>query len=275
LIVLRTIAEVREFRKDAGKVGFVPTMGALHAGHIHLMYEAVKDCDVAMGSIFVNPLQFGENEDLSVYPRREAEDLALAEEVGVVAMFCPSAEEMVGSNQTTVSVAGVSDLFEGEKRPGHFDGVATIVARLFGIILPDVAYFGLKDLQQCAVIRQMVTDLCLPVTLQFVETVREASGLALSSRNGYFSDSDRVRAAGLNKILRLKAQQILLDDLSIESILTDGIAELRAMNFDVEYLELVDPTTMKPVRFVDARLRLIVAAKFCGVRLIDNIALNA
>ncbi len=277
MIVLRTIEEVKDFRKDKGTVGFVPTMGALHRGHIHLMSEAARECEVAMGSIFVNPLQFGANEDLSVYPRREAEDLAMAESVGVVAMFCPSVDEMVGSNQTTVKVSGVSDLFEGEKRPGHFDGVATIVARLFGIVLPDVAYFGLKDLQQCAVIKQMVSDLCLPVELRFIETIREDSGLALSSRNGYLSEDERKRAAGLNHILRNVAQKIItvdsMFDSSIESILAEGIVQLRAMEFDVEYLELVDSSTMKPVRGVAKDYRLIVASRFCGVRLIDNIAL--
>jgi len=275
LNVLRTIGEVREYRQGVGRVGFVPTMGALHAGHLHLMSEAVKDCDVAMGSIFVNPLQFGANEDLSVYPRREAEDLAMAEGVGVAAMFCPGVEEMVGSNLTTVSVREVSDLFEGEKRPGHFDGVATIVARLFGIVLPDVAYFGMKDLQQCAVIDQMVRDLCLPVELQFLETVRESSGLALSSRNAYFSEAERGDAAYLNEELRSIAQKIIIVESDVESILADGISRLRSRNFDVEYLELVNSSTMKPVRLAGKDARLIVAARFCGVRLIDNISIFA
>ncbi|MFM9873303.1 MAG: pantoate--beta-alanine ligase [Fimbriimonadaceae bacterium] len=275
MIVLRTIAEVKEFRKGVGSVGFVPTMGALHAGHLILMSEAVASCDVAIGSIFVNPLQFGPNEDLSKYPRQEETDIAMAAGAGVAAMFCPLAEEMVGSNLTTVSVRGVSDLFEGEKRPGHFDGVATIVARLFGIVEPDVAFFGLKDLQQCAVIAQMVRDLCLPVSLSFLETVREPSGLALSSRNAYFSDSERVEAAKLNSLLRKTSQRILESGEDIGEVLNKSTSEMKSFGFEVEYLELVDPHSMKPVRNIEKGFRIIIAARFCGVRLIDNILLDA
>lgn len=247
-------------------------MGALHAGHLHLMSEAVSCCDCAMGSIFVNPLQFGASEDLLKYPRQEEQDLAMAEGIGVSAMFCPGVEEMVGSNETTVSVRGVSDLFEGERRPGHFEGVATIVARLFGIVEPDVAFFGLKDLQQCAVIEQMVQDLCLPVKLKFVETVREASGLALSSRNAYFSDSDRTEAAKLHTILQEIARKIRVIDSEVGENLQYGIEKLGSFGFEVEYLELVNRGTMRPDYEVCAKSRLIVAARFCGVRLIDNIS---
>lgn len=273
--VLRTVHEVREFRSSVSRVGFVPTMGALHAGHLHLMKLAASENDVAMGSIFVNPLQFGANEDLSKYPRQELEDIEKADAVGVQAMFCPSVEEMVGENATTVSVRGVADMFEGEKRPGHFDGVATIVAQLFGIVQPDRAYFGLKDLQQCAVVRQMVRDLCMPVELRFIETIREESGLALSSRNEYFTPEERYRAAYLSKTLRESSHEIISCPSEINRVISEATQKLASANFDVEYLEMVDPDKMVPVRDFENDRRLIVAARFYGVRLIDNLSINS
>lgn len=270
--VLRTIEEVREFRGTVGEVGFVPTMGALHAGHLHLMKEAVAENEVAIASIFVNPLQFGVNEDLSKYPRQESIDLEKAESVGVSVMFCPDAEEMVGGNATAVSVRGVSDLFEGEKRPGHFDGVATIVAQLFGIVQPNRAYFGLKDLQQCAVVRQMVRDLSMPIVLRLIETVREDNGLAMSSRNEYFSVEDRQRASLIYEMLRKTAHDITSGNMAVEVGLKGGKEQLLNAYFDVEYFELVDPLLMLPVREVAEDSRLIIAARFCGVRLIDNLS---
>lgn len=272
MIVLRTIEEVRAFRKGYGSVGFVPTMGALHAGHLKLMEYAVAENEVGIGSIFVNPLQFGVGEDLGNYPRRESEDIALAEGVGMAAVFCPSVDEMLWRNATRVTVSGVSDLFEGECRPGHFEGVATIVAQLFGIVEPTRAYFGWKDLQQCAVIRQMVGDLCLDIELRFIETVREANGLALSSRNGYFSDKDRAWAAHLNRICREVGARIVGGELGVAMSLAAGVTDLESHGFTVEYLEVVDFRTMRAVRDVDIYSRIVVAVQFAGVRLIDNIA---
>ncbi|QYK53329.1 MAG: pantoate--beta-alanine ligase [Fimbriimonadaceae bacterium] len=287
--VIRTIAEFRSQRESFGKLGFVPTMGALHQGHLSLMEQSAKENDTSAISIFVNPLQFGPNEDLSKYPRQESEDLEMASSVGVQVAFCPSVEEMLGRNATSVTVTGVSDLFEGEKRPGHFTGVATIVAQLFGIVQPNVAYFGLKDLQQCAVIRQMVDDLCIPVGLKFCETVREPSGLAMSSRNKYFSAGEFERASNLNRVIVACANEIAKDFKNKKSALNRALNELSNLEFEVQYLELVNSLTMQPVteqelgQILSQRLsqvggtsnpyRIIVAAQFCGVRLIDNVSL--
>jgi len=289
LNVIRKIAEFRNQRDSFGKLGFVPTMGALHQGHLNLMEQSSAENDTSAISIFVNPLQFGPNEDLSKYPRQEADDLEMARSVGVQVAFCPSVEEMLGRNATTVTVSGVSDLFEGEKRPGHFTGVATIVSQLFGIVQPNVAYFGLKDLQQCAVIRQMVNDLCIPVRLKFCETVREPSGLAMSSRNRYFSPEQFERAADLNRIIVARAKAIFSDFGRRNHELTDATTELSKLGFEVQYLELVNSLTMQPasdqelgqvlgqkLSQLDATenpYRIVVAAQFCGVRLIDNIPL--
>ncbi|MBS1712470.1 MAG: pantoate--beta-alanine ligase [Armatimonadetes bacterium] len=271
--VLRTIAEFRAYRSSVGEVGFVPTMGALHAGHHALMVAASSENEVGVGSIFVNPLQFGPNEDLEKYPRNEAADLDVAESAGIAAMFCPDPAEMVHGLSTKVTVSGVSDQYEGQLRPGHFDGVATIVARLFGIVLPTRAYFGLKDLQQCAVVRTMVRDLCLPVDIRLLETVRELSGLALSSRNAYFSPEDREAAAQLPMVLKNVAGAISEEGGDIAESISTGMAELATLGFSVDYLELVDPLTMVPTRKIGEDSRLIVAARFKGVRLIDNIAI--
>lgn len=285
--VIRTISEFRSHRESFGKLGFVPTMGALHQGHLSLMEQSAKENDTAAISIFVNPLQFGPNEDLSKYPRQEAEDLEMASSVGVQVAFCPSVEEMLGRNTTSVTVTGVSDLFEGEKRPGHFTGVATIVAQLFGIVQPKVAYFGLKDLQQCAVIRQMVDDLCIPVELKFCETVREPSGLAMSSRNKYFSPDQFERASNLNRVIVDCANEIAKDFVNRKSAIESAINELANLEFEVQYLEFVNSLTMQPLadqevgQMLSQKLgqmekesnpyRIIVAAQFCGVRLIDNV----
>lgn len=251
----------------------MPTMGALHAGHHSLMVAASSENEVGVGSIFVNPLQFGPAEDLEKYPRNEAADLEVAESAGITAMFCPDPAEMVQGLSTKVAVSGVSDQFEGQLRPGHFDGVATIVARLFGIVLPTRAYFGLKDLQQCAVVRTMVRDLCLPVDIRLLETVREPSGLALSSRNAYFSPEDREAAAQLPMVLKNVAGAITDGSGDIAKSISIGMAELAYLGFAVDYLELVDPLTMVPVRKIGEDSRLIVAARFKGVRLIDNISI--
>lgn len=289
MTVIRTIAEFRNQRESFGKLGFVPTMGALHEGHLKLMEQSSAENDTSAISIFVNPLQFGPNEDLSKYPRQEADDLEMASSVGVQVAFCPSVEEMLGRKATTVTVTGVSDLFEGEKRPGHFAGVATIVSQLFGIVQPNVAYFGLKDLQQCVVIRQMVSDLCIPVELQFCETVREPSGLAMSSRNRYFSPEQFERASDLNRIITECARKISLHTERRTNVLSTAINELSRLGFDVQYLELVNSLTMQPAsdqevgQILGQKLsqldaaenpyRIVVAAQFCGVRLIDNVPL--
>ncbi|HXH60482.1 MAG TPA: pantoate--beta-alanine ligase, partial [Fimbriimonadaceae bacterium] len=193
--VLRSIQEVRGYRAGKGDLALVPTMGAFHDGHVELMRRARKDFDDVCVSLFVNPAQFGPNEDFAAYPRDEARDFEVAKQAGVGAIFAPSVEEMAMDTETRVVVKGVSELWEGEARPGHFEGVATVVLKLFNIVGPTAAYFGLKDLQQCSVIKKMCKDLDVDIDIRLVETVREPSGLAMSSRNAYFDQIQRAAAA--------------------------------------------------------------------------------
>jgi pantoate--beta-alanine ligase len=271
LKVLRTVAEVREHRARSGSTALVPTMGSLHEGHLELMRQARGRADTVTVSIFVNPLQFGAGEDFAAYPRDEERDLTLAESVGVDAVFAPSVEGMYGARDVVVRVGGVSEPWEGERRPGHFEGVATVVAKLFNIVTPDVAVFGLKDLQQCAVVRAMVEGLDMGVRLEFVETVRDENGLALSSRNAYFTDAQRVEAAFLYRALRSCAELVRHDVTAVDSCVGAACGGLRERGFEVEYLACVDPATMRACTDLDKGLRLICAAKFHGVRLIDNV----
>lgn len=247
-------------------------MGALHAGHLHLMTTSATQNPTTIASIFVNPLQFGPNDDLSKYPRQEQQDVQLAQTAGVNAIFIPTANEMVGTNATRITVSGVTDLYEGQKRPGHFEGVATIVAQLFGLVEPTNAYFGLKDLQQCAVIRQMVADLCFNINLKFIETVREPTGLAMSSRNAYFTPQQKLDAAILYQTLIDCRSQIVDKQINPTLCIPQAIDLLKAHHFDVEYLDLVNFATMKPVNTPSSNARLVAAARFHGVRLIDNMS---
>jgi pantoate--beta-alanine ligase len=209
LKVARTVAEMRALRAGTTHVGFVPTMGALHEGHVALMRHARAETSFVVMSLFVNPTQFGPNEDLSRYPRQEARDCELAAAAGVDVAFIPSPDEVYRSTAPTmIHVPSVSERWEGAARPGHFDGVATVVAKLFNMVAPDVAYFGRKDLQQCAVVAKLVADLDFSITLRFVETIREPDGLALSSRNAYLSPSARQRAPLLSGTLIAAAQRI-------------------------------------------------------------------
>jgi pantoate--beta-alanine ligase len=199
LKVVRQIADLPAQRK--GTVGLVPTMGSFHEGHLSLMRAARAECDTVVVSLFVNPTQFGPNEDYAKYPRNEEADAALAAGAGADVLFVPTAEEMYPRNTTVVKVEGVTSRWEGAHRPTHFDGVATVVCKLFNIVRPDAALFGLKDFQQCAVIKTMAQDLNMPVRLHFCDTLREASGLAMSSRNQYLSAGERETAAGLYREL--------------------------------------------------------------------------
>lgn len=249
-------------------------MGALHQGHASLLSQCREECAVSVLSIFVNPLQFGPTEDLTKYPRTLDSDLALAEREGVDVVYVPLAAHLTERQTTTVHVTGVSELFEGERRPGHFEGVATIVCKLMNIVVPDMAYFGLKDLQQCAVIRRMVEDLDMTVKLRFCETVREESGLALSSRNAYLSPDERQRASKLYETLVWCVNRIASGS-HVGSVLVAGGNTLREAGFETEYLNLVDPSTMTPLDQYQTGGRLTVAARYCGVRLIDNVELPA
>ena len=245
-------------------------MGAFHDGHLALMRRAKQLAPEVWVSLFVNPTQFGPSEDFAAYPRDEARDLALAEGVGVDAVFAPSVEEMYASSDVSVRVSGVADLWEGAHRPGHFDGVATVVAKLFNIVQPEVAVFGLKDLQQCAVVRAMVAALDMPVKLDLFETVRDARGLALSSRNAYFNDEQRKDASALHRAIASAAARIATGEGSVSS-LSAARENLENDGFEVEYLACVDPTTMQSADGSEDGLRVICAAKFHGVRLIDNV----
>ena len=255
-------------------VGFVPTMGFLHEGHLSLIGEVRKaGAGVVVVSIFVNPKQFGPSEDFSRYPRDEARDRTLLEGEGVDLLFLPPVEVMYPpGSQTTVSVADVAVPLEGERRPGHFDGVATVVLKLFHLVQPDVAAFGRKDAQQCAVIERMVRDLDLPVRLVFGETIREHDGLAKSSRNSYLSAEERAKAPALHRALRAGQEAIthgIHDVAGIEHLMRKMAEETPGV--DVDYLAVVDPETFRPPVDFDRTLLLAGAVRIGRTRLIDNI----
>ncbi|MEQ1824078.1 MAG: pantoate--beta-alanine ligase [Fimbriimonadaceae bacterium] len=266
---MRVFRSVAELQFDAPKVGFVPTMGALHEGHVSLMRRAKLECGFCVASIFVNPTQFGPNEDFNKYPRDEARDFELAKSAGVDAVFCPSVESVYNGSTTTVRVGGVTDLWEGPLRPGHFEGVATVVHKLFGMVRPTIAYFGLKDFQQCCVIAKMVSDLYLPIELVFCETVREPDGLAMSSRNRYLSQEERALAPRIYAVLN----QVSGSTSGLSEALLEGRTALQNIGFRVEYLAAVN-TVMQPIETREPNSRLIVAAWLGTTRLIDNIALT-
>ena len=257
-----------------GMLALVPTMGALHAGHLALIDEGKRRADRVAATIFVNPTQFGPNEDLARYPRREEEDARLLAERGCDLLWIPSVEDIYPPGfATSVHVGGVSDRWEGEARPGHFDGVATVVAKLLLTVRPDVAVFGEKDFQQLAVIRRMVADLSIPVEIAGVPTVREEDGLALSSRNAYLSAEERANAVALSKALA-NARQAVLSGTSVSAALAEGRATLRGAGFSaIDYFALVDAATLEPLSQRAVDMRLIAAAKIGTTRLIDNLAI--
>ena len=273
--IVRTIAE---WQKPAGtRVGFVPTMGALHEGHLALMRKAKEENDYVVASIFVNPTQFGKNEDFTKYPRNLDRDAEMAARVGVDAIFAPEAGDIYPGLPTLIRVPEVTERWEGASRPGHFDGVATVVLKLFNIVRADTAYFGQKDLQQCLVVRRMVRDLNVPIELRFLPTIREEDGLAMSSRNAYLSEEERKIAPLLGQVLRKTSEEfsdISLEKSEIAETLSANESSLRAAGFDVDYLALVDLDDMKPT--VDPQLpsALVVAARLGRTRLIDNVILH-
>jgi pantoate--beta-alanine ligase len=256
-----------------GRVALVPTMGALHAGHLALIAEAKKRADQVVASIFVNPAQFGEGEDFSRYPRREQQDVAKLQDAGCDLLWMPSVEAMYPNGfATKVSVSGVSERWEGEARPGHFDGVATVVAKLLIAVRPDVALFGEKDFQQLAVIRRMVADLNIPVEIVGVPTVREADGLALSSRNAYLSAEERQQALALPHALEA-ARAAVQSGTPVFEALHDAHASLRDGGFSrIDYFALVDAATLEPLEEPRGEMRLLAAAVIGTTRLIDNLA---
>lgn len=268
---MQIVRSIEELKRSVGvKRGFVPTMGAFHQGHISLMNVAKQECDEVVVSLFVNPLQFGPNEDLSRYPRNEEQDASMAEAAGVDILFIPSEDIFVKNQRASIKVLGVSEAFEGATRPGHFEGVATIVGKLFHVVLPQVAYFGLKDRQQCAVISRMVADLNFPVQLSFQATVREFDGLAMSSRNVYLSADDRKRAPLIYSTLK-SAEQQLISGANVTEVLDSSVKSLTENGFELDYLELVDPETFEKVDALERNSVIIIAAKLGKTRLIDNL----
>ncbi len=280
MLVCRTIKEIREFvrmeRANGKTIGFVPTMGYLHQGHLTLMREAKKECHVVVASIFVNPMQFGPNEDLDRYPRDFEQDHALAEEVGVDAVFYPSVEEMYPPGYTTyVDLNSLTECLCGKSRPGHFRGVATVVAKLFNIVLPDKAFFGQKDAQQVLVIRRMVEDLNMPLEVVTVPTVREADGLAMSSRNAYLSPEQRSNVVILYKSLEAAAEAVRKgerDAGKIACMVREMISSVPGAVID--YVELRKYSDLTPADYIDRPCLLALAVKFGQTRLIDNTVLE-
>ena len=271
---VRSSEELTRARADIGsaRLALVPTMGALHAGHMALIEEAKKRADKVAATIFVNPMQFGAGEDLGRYPRREAEDAAMLEQAGCDLLWLPAVGDIYPDGfDTTVRVSGVSERWEGEARPGHFDGVATVVAKLLLSVRPDVALFGEKDFQQLAVIRRMVRDLAIPVEIVGVATVREADGLALSSRNAYLLPDERRQALALPRALEA-ARAAILSGTDVADVLTEARDSLLGGGFSwVDYFALVDAATLEPLDRPQGEMRLIAAAMIGMTRLIDNV----
>lgn len=280
LIECATPAELRSVlgthREAGARIGFVPTMGFLHEGHLRLVDEARRRSDVVVLSIFVNPLQFGPGEDLARYPRDLARDRALAMGRGVAVLFVPDAAAMypVGS-EVRVVPGPMAERWEGEARPGHFIGVLTVVAKLFNVVAPDVACFGQKDIQQAALVRRMVHDLDWPIEIAIVPTRREPDGLAMSSRNVYLSEAERRQALGLSAALRVAHQAFRAGETRAERVEEAMRACFATFaGLQPEYIAVVDPDSFQPVARLDAETVVAVAGRVGATRLIDNIALG-
>jgi pantoate--beta-alanine ligase len=278
--VSKTIAETKSAvamaRAEGARIGFVPTMGALHAGHISLVERSRREADYTVMSIFVNPLQFAPTEDLSRYPRPVTEDERLASDAGVDLVFRPDVDEMYGKNRTVTVTAGkLGSLWEGKSRPGHFDGVLTVVAKLFNIVAPDIAIFGQKDLQQAALVTAMVADLDMPLEIIVSPIIREPDGLALSSRNRYLSPEERRRATALNRAVRTIAEQFDGGERSVEVLERAGKETItRESGVDLDYLAVIDKRTFEKPDVAQSGNSAIIAARVGTTRLIDNMTLG-
>jgi pantoate--beta-alanine ligase len=268
-------AASRALRRGGKRLGFIPTMGALHEGHLSLVRAAHASSDVVTASIFVNPTQFGPNEDLAKYPRSWDRDRELLEREGVELLFAPSVQEMYPAGGVTwVTVEGLSDKLDGRSRPGHFRGVTTVVAKLFHVVEPDAAFFGQKDAAQVAIVRRMVRDLNLAVEIVVCPIVREPDGLAMSSRNAYLDPLERKRAPVLHRSLERVQQLADAGERDAAKLLHAGRKEFAAKgSVRLDYFELVDPDTLDPVKDISAGALAAVAAFVGSTRLIDNILL--
>jgi pantoate--beta-alanine ligase len=277
---LRTIAELRaalaQPRREGSRIGLVPTMGAFHKGHLSLMRRARADCDVVVVSLFVNPKQFNEGGDLAAYPRDERHDALLASDAEVDYLFVPDVDEVYPPGfAASVSLGAITDVLEGAHRGrSHFEGVATVVTKLFNMVAPDVAYFGQKDAQQTRVIMRLVRDLDMQVQIEICPIVREADGLAMSSRNVRLSPAERERATALSRALRVAAERVEAGESDAEAVTTAARAELDAADLSIEYFEIVNGETFAPITRIEGPALAVVAARVGSTRLIDNYPLS-
>jgi len=277
---LRTVGEVREAvrtaRAEGRTIGLVPTMGAFHAGHVSLMERARETTDVVVVSLFVNPTQFGAGEDLAAYPRDEARDAEIAAAAGVDVLFAPPVEEVYPDGfQTAVTVGELAQPLEGAQRPGHFDGVATVVVKLLNMVQPDVAFFGQKDAQQALIVRRVVRDLDIPARIEVCPTVRERDGLAMSSRNAYLAPAERERAVALRRALDAAEQAVAAGERDARAVATAAHSAMEPFGVEPEYLALVDADNLAPVDRIDGEILVALAARVGPARLIDNALITA
>jgi pantoate--beta-alanine ligase len=269
--------QLKALRRAGQTIGLVPTMGNLHAGHIELLHQARRHADVVVATIFVNPLQFGPNEDLDSYPRTLEADQNKLAAAGCDFLFAPSEAEMYPNGrdaQTVVEVQDLSGMHCGSTRPGHFRGVTTVVSKLFGIVQPDSAFFGCKDYQQLLIIRRMVADLCMPIDIHGVPIVRDGHQLALSSRNGYLSPSERKVAPTLNRVLRDTAQAIQNGRRDYDQLTSQALAELENAGFRGDFMRIVRRSDLQPAGDSDQQLVILSAAYLGAARLIDNLEVD-
>lgn len=265
-----------EQRRQGKRIGFVPTMGNLHSAHLALVERAREECDCVVTSIFVNPLQFGLNEDWDKYPRTLTADTAKLESVDCDYLFCPDETEIYPNGmaeQTRVIVPSMTDVLCGASRPGHFEGVTTVVTKLFNIVQPDLAVFGAKDFQQLAVIRRMVEDLCLPVEIRAGDIVREPDGLALSSRNSFIGDDERPAVSQLYRSLCWIRDEIQAGQRDFLGLASQAAEQIREAGFRVDYVSVCNSHTLEPAAHDDAEITILGAMYTRGARLIDNVSL--
>ena len=273
----RLRSEIKKLKQQGAKVSFVPTMGNLHQGHLTLVKEGQQHADISVVSIFVNPMQFNNQSDLDNYPKTLAEDCAKLEQAGVDIVFTPSADVIYpnGLNaQTFIEVPGMSDCLEGELRPGHFRGVSTIVTKLFNLVQPDVACFGEKDFQQLSIIQQMVTDLAMPINIIPVATVRETSGLAMSSRNGKLSADEKLIAPKLAEVMNDLGKSVQSNLENCKQLIKDASQTLDQLGFKTDKIHVVDPITLAPLNAASKQAVVLMAAFLGETRLIDNLVVN-